>query len=349
MKTDTISGTCVLLVEDDSINQQIIAELLKSAGIIVSLADNGSEAVTAVNNSDPGFDGVLMDVQMPEMDGYEATRIIRKRPENAELPIIAMTANATAEDRQKCIDAGMNDHISKPVEPGLLFEALAKWLPGQNMQPQDDPGNQGGQILPDRLDGIDMETGLRRTGGKPAFYAQMLADFSVDHGDDFELIMAALDRLDLDLTTRLAHNLKGVSGGIGAMSLHEAARRLESHLKGEQADELESLLDAVRKELRLVTESLKQNLKIRCEKPGTGQADDSGIESLINGIRTMAEEMNPGAEDKAGDLYRIISRTDSKASGRLKALAGNLVSQTKEFEFEAAIATLDEISAALLK
>ncbi len=354
MKLDTISGACVLLVEDNKINQQVATELLESAGIIVTLAGNGIEAVSAVNENNPGFDGVLMDIQMPEMDGYEATRIIRKNPEHAKLPIIAMTANAMAGDREKCIDAGMNDHIPKPIEPKFLFETLVKWLPEmENEKDRQLPARleeSDKQVLPAHLDGIDMEVGLRRTGGNPHFYSQMLADFAIDHGDDFKLIMASIDKLDLDLATRLVHTLKGVVGGIGAVPLYETAQRLESHLRGEKIDELPSLLRELKKEFQQVTESLKQNLKKRRKESetNTGPVDDSKIESLIGDIRKMVEEMDPDAEDKAEDLYKMIKQTDSEVSRRIKDLTKNLVSQTGNFDFEAAIITLGKIKAIML-
>jgi CheY-like chemotaxis protein len=124
----SLQGARVLLVEDNDMNQELAMELLGNAGITVTLAVNGQEALDKINAQPLGFDGVLMDCQMPVMDGYAATREIRKNPAFKDLPILAMTANAMAGDREKVIDAGMNDHIAKPLNVAAMFATMAKWI-----------------------------------------------------------------------------------------------------------------------------------------------------------------------------------------------------------------------------
>ncbi|MEH0018717.1 MAG: response regulator [Desulfobacter sp.] len=342
-----ITGTRILLVEDNKINQQVATELLQSAGVIVTVAGNGREAVEAVANADQEFDGVLMDIQMPELDGYEATRRIRKNPAHSGLPIIAMTANAMAGDREKCLDAGMNDHVPKPIEPGVLFETLAKWLPETGAPSPGKPGSPetSDEVkLPDHLDGIDLETGLRRTGDNPAFYYRLLGDFLTGHGDDDDLIRSAFDQQDTDLAIRLVHTLKGVAGGIGATPLYEAARTLELSIK-DKSDEVSVLMQEVEKELKRVVDGLSPHIKeekIVSRAPDRPVADGT-VEILVAEIEKMIDEMNPDAEEKAKTLYGIFEQTGSENV----RLAETLAIQTGDFDFDAALETLETLKGLL--
>ena len=127
-----LKGARVLLAEDNSINQMIAQELLNKVGVGVKIAHNGREALQLLADTAEPYDVVLMDIQMPEMDGYEATQLIRKNPANGALPVIAMTAHAMSTDRKKCLEAGMNDHVAKPIDPDKLFKTLAKWIRSNN-------------------------------------------------------------------------------------------------------------------------------------------------------------------------------------------------------------------------
>ncbi len=157
------------MVEDNEVNQQVAQEILSGAGIKVFLASDGQEAVEAVKKNE--YDAVLMDVQMPVLDGYEATRVIRSDPRYKELPIIAMTAHAMTGDREKSLEAGMNDHVTKPIDPNQLFATLVKWIqpierryePTSTVKPHAGPEVE--VALPEKLPGIDMASALTRVGG----------------------------------------------------------------------------------------------------------------------------------------------------------------------------------------
>src|SRR5208282_6110657 len=163
------TGIRVLLVEDNEMNQQVATELLESAGAIVTVANNGAEAVKILTEGDqaPPFDVVFMDLQMPEMDGFTATKLLRRDPRLQKFPIIAMTAHALVEERQRCLDAGMNDHVSKPIEPDVLFATLARWAKPRPTQVPDapkTPSDLAVVVIPDIAD-INSVDGLKRVAG----------------------------------------------------------------------------------------------------------------------------------------------------------------------------------------
>jgi signal transduction histidine kinase/DNA-binding response OmpR family regulator/HPt (histidine-containing phosphotransfer) domain-containing protein len=263
----------VLLVEDNEINQQVAMEILKNAGIAVSLANNGLEAIAAVKENE--FDAVLMDIQMPVMDGYEATRKIRKwegemgnkvgkdygsksdfRPSTSDvrsLPIIAMTAHAMAGDRKKSIDAGMNDHVPKPIDPDELFTILKKWLVPKTDQtgsssPQavlqkgagiavtpeintSVPEKMEEDDLPASLPGFDLDAGLKRLRGNRRLYRKLLLDFVTNYTGTAEDIHRAMAAKDMPLVHSLVHNLKGLSGNLSAVRLQAAATQMDLLVK----------------------------------------------------------------------------------------------------------------------
>ncbi|MGQ0597507.1 response regulator [Aquabacterium sp.] len=209
-----LAGARVLLVEDNQINQEVACDFLGNAQIGVQVASNGREAIDMLTRE--RFDAVLMDCQMPVMDGYAATRELRKHPEWRDLPVIAMTANAMVGDREKALEAGMNDHIAKPIDMNELFATLARWLRPRVVTP-------GG-----RFRGIDDSTALARMRGNEPLYRRLLASFR-DHEADFAArFRAAMAAQDMLTATRLAHDLKAESATLGAGAVREAADALET-------------------------------------------------------------------------------------------------------------------------
>ena len=200
-----LRGARILLTEDNEINQQIAVELLEGAGATVTVANNGREAVEILSSDPqpPPFDVVLMDLQMPEMDGYQATAKLRSDPRFATLPIIAMTAHATIEERQRCLAAGMNDHIAKPIDPGNLFETVARFYTagGSRARPiwtrasarLQRPPEDGSHDLPS-IAGLDTKDGLSRVGGNRKLYLKLLRQFVEQQGPAVEQITDALAR-----------------------------------------------------------------------------------------------------------------------------------------------------------
>jgi CheY-like chemotaxis protein len=275
-----IQGARVLLVEDNEINQQVAREILEGAGLIVALATNGQEAVKAVKESN--YDAVLMDVQMPVMDGYTASREIREwesgsrksevgsgkkddRGQRTEdkiqdtntqlpthnIPIIAMTAHAMAGDEDKSLQAGMNGHVTKPIDPDQLFAILQKWIkpaaeravvpkslpasggpPALDASPEPDKTKLDELELPESLPGFDLAAGLARLSGNKRLYRKLLLDFGANYRGAAAEIREALDAEDFDRSHSLVHDLKGLAGNLAAIDLQAAAVNMEKLVKG---------------------------------------------------------------------------------------------------------------------
>ncbi|ARJ65957.1 hypothetical protein WV31_09980 [Magnetospirillum sp. ME-1] len=244
-----LHGTRVLLAEDDSTNQMVAVGLLNAAGMQVEIATDGSVAVAMVAAKD--YEVVLMDMQMPNMDGLTATRLIRGNDRFADLPIIAMTANAMEMHKDACLHAGMNDFVAKPFNPAQLYSTIHKWVTGAGDAelfegielPEDDCR------LPSPIEGLDMRAGLRRVAGMTSLYVDTLRSFIEQQGDAVARIRAALTEGDLKRAERDAHTLKGLAGMIEAREVRDAATRIEAacaagELGGgaEALDELEPIL-----------------------------------------------------------------------------------------------------------
>ena len=236
----SLAGLRILLVEDNDINQQIAVELLEGVGAKVDVVNNGREAVDKLLGGPipTPYDLALMDLQMPVMDGRQATAAIRADARFASLPIFAMTAHATLEERDFCLANGMNGHIAKPIDPALLFDTLGK-IPRRAVQAAGPnvaeaaafcgaPG-EAAEVL--SVDGLDAEDGLRRVGGNNTLYVKLLRQFAVEQADTVERIRTALAAHDVEAATRLAHTLKGVAGSLGAAPVQAAAADVEQRLR----------------------------------------------------------------------------------------------------------------------
>ncbi len=256
-----LGGARILLVEDNEINQQAAKEILEQAGLVVEIAENGRLGVESVTSGE--YDLVLMDVRMPKMDGLEATRRIRaladelEEPRFRDLPIVAMTANAMAGDREKSIAAGMNDHINKPIDPNELFAALTIFIQAPARETATGERQLVEEETHDFLDvaAIDAVQALARIGGNRALYTSLVEKFSFDQSRSVDDIRSALEGQDRELAVRLAHTLKGVAGNIGAMGLYSIAGSLETAIRGPSPDAVSSHLEALQAELTKVIDS----------------------------------------------------------------------------------------------
>ncbi|MFH1060451.1 MAG: response regulator [Pseudomonadota bacterium] len=247
---EALRGARVLLVEDNEINQQVAKEILEGAGLVVTIAGDGGQGVAAARAGH--FQAVLMDVQMPVMDGYTATCAIRQDPALADLPVIAMTANAMAGDREKALAAGMNDHVVKPIDPPLLFASLRRWIrPGLRgftplaveAAPAHAPRGEAKPQLPEAIAGIDLDDGLGRVGGNRKLYRELLIKLRDDYAQAPAELAGHLAAGRQEEAQRLAHTIKGVAGNVGAGGLQAAAAALESACKEGLVDPCLPLLD----------------------------------------------------------------------------------------------------------
>lgn len=253
----------VLLVEDNLVNQQIAKELLESADILVDVAINGRAAVDRLFSQDPHFYGlVLMDVQMPEMDGHEATKLIRQNSQFQDLPIVAMTAHALLIERERCFDSGMNAHIAKPVNPNELYQTVADWCSSFVVTNNDHRaisanGNTDRSLS---IKGVDTRLGLSRTMGDRQLYFKLLKLFVIDQRMAVSKIKEALAQADYKTAEMIAHTLKGVAGLIGA-DVQLLAARIEAQLEAlTPVAQMDSLLESAERQLHFTIEAIEDCL-----------------------------------------------------------------------------------------
>jgi two-component system sensor histidine kinase/response regulator len=309
-----VRGARILLAEDNEINQQIAVELLEGAGATVKVANNGREAVAILSNSQSPapFDVVLMDLQMPEMDGYQATTKLRADPRFSTFPIIAMTAHATIEERQRCLAAGMNDHVSKPIDPAILFETVGRFFRPQN--PSVAPANivkanKDEAIKKDHdelstIDGLDAKDGLSRVAGNRKLYLKLLRQFVEQQGPVTEQISAALANGDVALAERLAHTIKGVAGNIGAKPVQAAAGALEKLIRERaQPNEVES----ARQQMGATLDPLLAQLRGALN----GSVPDAPV------LATAADPKQ--TREAAEQMAKLLSQFDSAAADFVEA------------------------------
>jgi signal transduction histidine kinase/DNA-binding response OmpR family regulator len=349
---DSIKGANILLAEDYIFNQKVAMGLLTKAGLKVTIANTGKEAVEL--NQTETFDLILMDIQMPEMDGFEATASILEASGKTHPPIVAMTANAMAGYRDKCLQAGMVDHVAKPIDPKILFDTLMKWIPSRKnhaVQPLEQVANQPkkSMSLPDNLKFIDIESGLRRLEGNRSLFLELLEIFILDHADDAIMIDKSLMQGDLTSALQAAHALKGLAGGIGAKKLSIRAQELEALLKEKKLRHYEATLHDLVKEHENVVNEIKQNLSFKEKRPFENKTptplDLNAVISFFDAFQLLAEEMDPDAGQKAMDISRVLADQDEE----IKKLASVLVNQAENLDFDEAMATLKVLRKGVLK
>jgi two-component system, sensor histidine kinase and response regulator len=325
-----IAGAKVLLVEDNEINQQVAREILEGAGIVVTLANNGLEGVNAVKAG--SFDAVLMDVQMPVMDGYTATGKIREweseSDDRSPTPIIAMTAHAMAGDEAKSLQAGMNDHVTKPIDPLQLFAALQKWitpveadrpLPASPAAPQEKMEDDLSAALP----GFDLSAALGRLMGNRQLYRKLLGNFGRECQEVGPLLHEACAADDYRQIDELAHRLKGAAGNLGATQVQDAALALESLAKGAQ-EVVPAVSDL--KRCMVVLESSLENALSALESAGLMASN----EGEAGGRSAAAGSIPP--EIRTALAFRLREAADMGDIADLNAIAAELLPQGGAFE-----------------
>jgi len=339
-----LKGARILLVEDNDLNQEVATEILVDAGFMVDLAINGAVAVCMVEEAE--YDAVLMDMQMPVMDGLAATAEIRKQPRFARLPIIAMTANAMSDDRDICVAAGMNDHMAKPIDPEKLFGTLLRWIPprgqtvipGSEGQVRNRPGDEEA-FLPAGIAGLDIGLGLKRIQGKKPFYLSMLRKFSRGQRNTIEGIQAAMASDDRETAQRLAHTLKGLAGTIGATALQGEAADLEAAIRrGQAGGPMNARLSAVGTLMRSLLDAIDAQLPAEEAPVASAASVDPGRarEAFLR-LEALLTENDASARrvvEKESELLRSVLGEDFAS---VESAIGN-------YDFKAALAGLKNAS-----
>ena len=292
---EKILGAKILLAEDNEINQQVAVETLEQEGFRVDVANNGKEAVEKVSTE---YDVVLMDLQMPEMDGYEATEEIRKDEGYKDLPIVAMTADAMTGVREQVLEAGMNDYVSKPFNPMELWQALVKWIkPGERELPEGFKKRVGKveeEITIPAVEGLDVEDGLGRVGGNRKLYRDLLVKFRRDFADSAEEIRKNLEGEDLATAHRIAHTVKGASGNLGAKEVQERATELDDALKEERSGEYDMQLQKLEQTLSGFMVALGEAGIVEQEEKERAAGGELSVEEL----RRLLEELEPNLKKR---------------------------------------------------
>ncbi len=332
---EQLRGARLLLVEDNEINQQVAGELLEQAAAHVTVAGNGQEALESIAGEEP-FDGVLMDLQMPIMDGFTATQRIREDERYRDLPIIAMTANAMAGDRERCLEAGMNDHVAKPIDVRELFETLGRWVratspapPVPATTPSAEAADEG--AFP-AIDGIDVADGLARMGGNARTYRRILASFRDGQADAPREVEAALASGDRESAQRIAHTLKGVSGNLGATGVYSAAAALESGVRDGEQD-LGPAIQAVEAALGPVLagiDTMRAAEAASAPSGGPAPVDRDAIEAISARLDAQLEGFDSDATDTVDELCAALAGTSHAPAG------STLAAVVHAFDFDSA-------------
>jgi len=398
-----IQGARLLLVEDNEINQQVAKEILEGAGLVVAIANNGLEAVNAVKTGN--YDAVLMDVQMPVMDGYTATKTIRKwegrkekaevgmrnaekelkaqssklkgdnreqktddgtptsniQPPTSNIPIIAMTAHAMAGDEDKSLQAGMNGHVTKPIDPDQLFAALRKWIqpsdkrastkkPGVSVEPPvANEVTAAQEEIPESLAGFDLADGLKRLQGNKRLYRKLLLSFATDYSGAANDIHSALEAKDFERAHSLVHNIKGLAGNLAATDLQAAAVNLEKLVKGfpkktPPARMLKLEFSKLEKALHRALESA-QSLGVSAEENVCKLSAEEISDIPAELARDIAKPIRDAAE--MGDVMTLnaIAEEIRARSDSCIPLSEQIIQLAEEFEFDGILKLADELDA----
>jgi len=345
-----LAGARILLVEDNEMNQELAMELLQNAGVEVVLANHGQEALDILVK-DPSFDGILMDCQMPVMDGYAATREIRKNPQFKELPIIAMTANAMAGDREKVLQAGMWDHIAKPLNVGEMFATIAKWIkPGNAPETgashaantragcQND-SKETGESPFSVLQGIDVRAGLATAMGNEKLYTRLLHKFLQSQADFAALFAAARTDTDTSAAARAAHNLKGTAGNIGARGVQGAAAELE-HACEEAVPDQHRIADLLELALQALA-PVVQGLRAFASQSGEPQASSPPVPPPAGDTAQALDRLERLLRDSNVDAAEALTQLLQQVKGTpLEQNLRRVVTAVEVFDFDAAVTAL---------
>ncbi|NME67924.1 hybrid sensor histidine kinase/response regulator [Flammeovirga aprica] len=331
-----VVGAKVLLVEDNEINQLIASEVLAKQGVFIDTVDNGQKGIEAVikayEEGDP-YEGVLMDIQMPVMDGYQATIELRKDQRFTDLPIIAMTANAMSQDKDRAREAGMNDHIAKPIENEQLFAIMGRWIKAENPElhnksPKEEqqPTSQESEIV---IEGIDTVSAIKRCGGNKELFISVLQKFAEKQKDAKSRLLKIEEEQNFTLLQEEAHAIKGVAANLGISNVYSQAEFVEHALKYNKGYEkalLDDLIAEVEKSLGIINHYFK----------GFEQKETSNdVVDIIENLSPLVDELNEFLEAGDPEASEIIKKIipsvkDEKTVDKLKEIE----QKVSQYEFE---------------
>jgi two-component system sensor histidine kinase/response regulator len=341
------AGIRVLLVEDNEMNQQVATELLESAGAIVTVANHGGEAVAILTKQEeqpPPFDVVFMDVQMPVMDGFSATKLLRSHRNLSKLPIIAMTAHALVEERQRCLDAGMNDHVSKPIDPNALFETLLRWATpkagvGSNNAREPSAADKADELP--AIPGVKIAEGLNRVAGNKKLYRDLLIQFASRQADAAAQIAAALNSEDYKIAERIAHTVKGVAGNLGITEVQAAAQDLEKAIR-ESPNSTVSTLERFGILMHSHVTSIRKALETElANKPAEESSTEFDADRAARAITRLRELLDASDGDALQIVPEVVKAVRGVANPKdLEALQEAM----NDFDFDGARARLNSIA-----
>ena len=339
---ESLGGIKILLVEDNEINQQVALEILNKVDAEVTVANNGQKAVEDVKEED--FDLILMDIQMPEMDGYEATSIIREELELEKLPIIAMTANAIKADRKRALAVGMDDYITKPIELEGFFTTVKKWLPipeeaelKNSYRLSNDQSEEG---LED-LTAFDLKSALDRVDNNYELYKQILADFYQSYHDIESRVKKLVQENKLDELEELVHTFKGVTGNIGAINLHQAVVELDNALK--DGDDFSLELEHFYQEVKKVMNQLEVK-KWLDDNESTSQKEIS-IPELKDLFSSLKDDLKNYKANHAKDIMQQIEEYDWQ--NERGTIVDDLAAAIDNYAFDKALKLLENLAKSL--
>ncbi|MBF0547276.1 MAG: response regulator [Candidatus Riflebacteria bacterium] len=331
-KENSFIGRKALVVEDNKINQEVARGFLEGVGFQVEIAENGSKGVEKFLSNEKEFHVVFMDIQMPVMDGYEATRMIRIRAKSRNFPIIAMTAHALKEERERCLKAGMSDYLSKPIDPNALFAVLKKWVEPGNETPVEGQKKSSIDYSLDRkgfssiLNVINLEEALRRIRGDTNHFKKILTAFKNDFKDVLEKINDAVIRRNCEETANLLHSLKGVAGNISANHLFETVREFEEQLKRQEQSDYSDNLSRLEKhftDVMIAIQRLEDDKEIQKDstknqrKVKSDEIDKDVLTGLFSEFHRTLSKNNISAEQYHEKIKKVLenSEFESEISG----------------------------------
>jgi len=329
---------CILLVEDNEVNQEVAVGLLEEAGLLIDIANDGKEAVKALKNKGEEFyDAVLMDLQMPVMSGYEATEQIRKKLKFNNQIIIAMSADAMVGVKDRCMKVGMNDYLTKPIDPARLFSVLRKWLKIEdgelNVSNLSDSAKDKEKIS---IEGIDTVNAIARVGGRLNTYTNILKKFCKNSANAAIEIKEAIEKKDIESAERMAHTVKGIAGNIGADALYKSACELDDILKQGLPEKDIDILDDFAVKLASAIENINNSNIVNEEKTEAKnvKVDPKVSIELFKQLAELLEDNDSEAQDCLQKLMKVSQYDELDKMSEM----------VSDYEFDEALDTLKEIA-----